>query len=161
MALKRIVFEPFEHLFQHIKQSDVRLYEALKRIVGLLGIYEETVNEHAGAIEEFKYHRTLVLKNTTVGDDIADHVTIYHDGRCKRVTGVLRVTVASDLKVRINRDGTELTTITIPSATDVDSVIIKEMDKEFKDGQVLSWDVTASDGKIDAAGVATITVEWE
>jgi hypothetical protein len=111
------------------------------------------------------YQRTVLLKDTTVGNDIADHVTVWGAaGTISIVTGVLRVAIASDLTLRIKIDGVTLGSFTIPHATAVDTPI------EFTTfagspavalEQVFSWDVTASDGSIDAAGVASFTVSWQ
>src|SRR4030042_481331 len=43
------------------------------------------------------YVRTLVLKDTAVRDDTADHVPIYTAGRAFRVIGVLRKVITADL----------------------------------------------------------------
>lgn len=39
----QLKFEPYEHLFQHIKQADMRLYEALKKIMRLQEVTIEEV----------------------------------------------------------------------------------------------------------------------
>ena len=41
----------------------------------------------------------LLLKDLTVGDDVADHVPIYHDGTGLRLLGVLRNLVVADLTI--------------------------------------------------------------
>ena len=109
------------------------------------------------------YIRTLLLKNTTVGNDVADHVPIYQAGSVIRVIGVLRRMVATDLTVRIKLNGKNLVTMTIPHTTLVDSPVITlpPTPEALADVAVLSWDVVASDGTIDAAGVASFTIEWQ
>lgn len=106
--------------------------------------------------------RTLLLKDTTVGNDIADHLTVQEDGSGTFIKAVLRKAVTSDLTVRVNKDGTPIGTITIPSATLVDQVCTLSISTvNFIKDEVLAWDVTASDGSQDLAGVASVTVEWQ
>jgi hypothetical protein len=113
--------------------------------------------------------RTLLLKDSTVGDDIADHVTIYVPGNASRVVGVLRLPITADLTVRINKvtppdTAVELISCTIPADTEVNTPIeftdFANDPEPLLDGDVLIWDVTESDGQIDAAGVAAFTFEW-
>lgn len=109
------------------------------------------------------YIRTLVLKDLTVGDDIADHVPIYIAGSAIRVIGVLRKAITADLVVRINLDGDELLTATIPADTAADTPLefTGFIDAALADLAVLSFDITGSDGQIDSAGVATFTLQWQ
>jgi hypothetical protein len=109
-------------------------------------------------------HRTLLLKDTTVGDNIADHVTAYMSGTAQRIVGVLRKAITSDLVVRVNRNSNELVTITIPLATAIDTPVevttFVLAEKTIADGDVFSFDVVDSDGLRDKAGVAAFTLEW-
>jgi hypothetical protein len=110
--------------------------------------------------------RTLDLKDTTVGDDIADAVVIFSQGSVKRVTGVLRKPITADLVVRLNLwiDGveSEVGTFTIPLSQGIHRPMAFDVDPiEFLDLSALTWDVVASDGSIDAGGIASFTVEWE
>jgi hypothetical protein len=113
--------------------------------------------------------RTLLLKDSTVGDDIADHTTIYVAGNASRVVGVLRLPITADLTVRINRvtapdAAVEIISCTIPADTEVDTPIefteFANDPEPLLDGDVLIWDVVESDGQIEAAGVAAFTLEW-
>ncbi len=108
--------------------------------------------------------RTLLLKDTAIGTDIADHVTVYADGVGRRIVGVLRLAITSDLTVRVKKNGTTLITLTIPDTTPIDtpveSTAFTDTPQAFADGEVLTWDVLASDGQVDAAGVAAFTLEW-
>ena len=108
------------------------------------------------------YIRTLLLKDTTAGNDIADHVPIWVKGKAARVIAILRKTISSDLIVRINLDGVALITVTIPGATAIDTPIIATefMTTQLADLQVLTWDVTASDGSKDANGIASLTLQF-
>ena len=128
-------------------------FEKLKR--------SEVIEEGAAG----PYKRTLLLKDTTEGNDIADHVTAYHNGTATRIVGVLRIAIEEDLTVRVNKNGDELVTITIPSGTAVDAPLEETTFvsgvETIVDGDVFSWDVTASDGQRDRAGVAAFTLEWE
>lgn len=107
--------------------------------------------------------RTLVLKDLTAGDDIADHVTAYAAGNGRRITGVLRKAITADLTVRVKLNGEEYITITVPADTEVDTAVEQT---EFAGSaavardDVFSWDITESDGQKDAAGIATFTLEW-
>lgn len=109
-------------------------------------------------------HRTLLLKDTTPGDNIADHVTAYMAGTARRIVGVLRKAITSDLVVRVNRNGNALVTITIPLATAIDTPVevttFVLAEKAIADGDVFSFDVVDADGLRDKAGVAAFTLEW-
>ena len=118
------------------------------------------------------FQRTLLLKDTTVGNDIADRVDVYgapgrRDSQCTRITGVLRKAITADLTLRIkNKKGSTTNTVgsfTIPMTTAVDTVVtFTTFDYNiFPDRSVFIWDVTASDSSIDAAGIASYTVEWQ
>ena len=110
------------------------------------------------------YVRTLLIKNTAVGTDVADHVPIWVAGTAVRVVGVLRNAITSDLTVRVNLDGSPLITLTIPHTTAVDTPVVKTATftpTSFDDLAVLSWDITASDGSTDPKGVCSLTVEWQ
>jgi hypothetical protein len=112
--------------------------------------------------------RTLLLKSTTVGNDIADHVTCYGGGAHTAilVTGTLRKAIAADLTVRINNVSPAGTVVvgsfTIPSATAVDTPVkfTSFTTSALPDLSVFTWDVTASDGSADPAGIASFTIEW-
>jgi hypothetical protein len=117
------------------------------------------------------FHRTLLLKDTTVGNDIADHTTIFVAGTALRLTGVLRLPITADLTVRCmiaHSGGTfsALVSLTIPSGhainTPIDSVAFTSTGaKNLVDGDVVRWDVTASDGSLDLGGVAAFNLEWQ
>lgn len=109
------------------------------------------------------FQRTLLLKDTTVGNDIADHVTVYEPGTATQMVGVLRKEITSALAVRVNKNGTPLITMGIPAATTVDTPVTSAAftSTAMAEGDVLTWDVTASDGSTDAAGVASFTLEWK
>lgn len=106
------------------------------------------------------FHRTLLLKDTATGSDVADHVTAYGTGTAHRVVGVLRKAIDSDLTVRVNLNGGMLAEITIPAATAINTPIVVTTTADITDGDVFSWDVVASDGSTDKAGVAAFTVDW-
>ena len=118
------------------------------------------------------FQRTLLIKDTTVGEDIADHVTVYEPGTATKVTAVLRVGLLSDLTVRINRNVVDglgvvhsnpLTSITIPAGTVPDVVIDFPgvAGTALEENDVLSWDIVAGDGQQDGYGVASVTLEWK
>lgn len=107
------------------------------------------------------FWRTLLLKNTAVGDDVADHVDAQTDGTAVKFVGLLRKTITEDLKVRVKKQGVAFCTLTIPIATPVDTLVQTTAftpTGAVTEGDVFSWDVTGSDGQIDAAGVATFTL---
>jgi hypothetical protein len=105
----------------------------------------------------------LLLKDTSVGDDIADHVPIWQAGTGVRVIGVLHYAITSDLVVRVKMNGMALITLTIPAATVVDTPVVATTftPPGFADLAILSWDVLASDGSADRGGICSITVEWQ
>ena len=98
-----------------------------------------------------------------MGNDVADHVPIYVAGTAMRIVGVLRLAITADLTVRVNLDGTALTSLTIPHTTPIDTPVVgtSPTPPTLGDLAVLSWDVTASDGSTSQGGVASITVEWQ
>ncbi len=110
-----------------------------------------------------KLHRTLLVKDTTVGNDIADRVTAYASGTASRIVGVLRKPITASLTVRVNKNGTAFVTITIPSATAISVPVTQTTfagSAAVLDGDVFSWDITASDGSRDVAGIASFTLDW-
>lgn len=108
------------------------------------------------------YIRTLLVKNTQVGNDIADHIVIQKTGTASQVVGVLRLAIAADLAININLNGALLITCTIPLATSVDTPLTftSFSSTALTANDVLSFDITASDGSLDVAGVASFTLEW-
>ncbi len=107
------------------------------------------------------FWRTILVKDSTAGTNIADNLTVQATGQGARIAAVLRVPIASDLIVVVNKGGAAIGTITIPSSTPVRTEVetsIKNI--KFVDGQILTFDITASDGQKNKNGVAAITVEW-
>jgi hypothetical protein len=108
--------------------------------------------------------RTLLLHDTRVGTNIADQVPVYVTGTGRRILGVLSREITEDLTIRVRLNGTTIATFTIPTATAVGTVVesttFSNDPQPFTDGDVLSWDVIASDGQIHRYGVASFTVEW-
>lgn len=106
--------------------------------------------------------RTLLIKDTTIGNDIADHVPIFIKSKAVRVIGVLRKAITSDLTVRVKLGGVALITLTIPHTTAIDAAVTSTafVNYALADLSVLSWDITASDGSKDANGVASLTVQF-
>ena len=129
-------------------------------------IYERTGGGGGGG----PFVRTLLLKDATVANDIADHVPIFRAGPVVRVIGVLRTAITEDLVVRVNLNlppdytgGVELVVLTIPADTEVDHPVIETTftPPSFPDLAVLSWDVVESDGQTNSGGIASITVQWQ
>ena len=127
----------------------------------------------AGAGDTRGGHRTLLVRNTTPGDDIADHTTVCASaGPCVgiRVVGVLRKGLDSDLTIRlriVSIAGTDTAIeCTIPAATIVnDPIVFTDWEtlpdtQPFLDGDVLIWDIVEGDTQSDGNGVAAFTVEW-
>lgn len=114
----------------------------------------------------------LLIKDTTVGNDIADHIMIsqpfttgspqvYQVGQGIRMTGVLRKAIASDLTVRINNvTHAQSWSLTLPAATPVNTVIAEPITGTFNDADVFTADVLASDGSKDPDGVASFQIEY-
>src|SRR3954454_6189945 len=97
----------------------------------------ETAGE-PGAARPF--HRTLLVKDTAVGADIADHVTAYASGTATRIVGVLRAAISADLTLHVQLNGTDLIVLTIPAATVVDTPVESTAFAftEINDGDVFS-----------------------
>lgn len=108
------------------------------------------------------YIRTLLVKDTTVGDDVADHVVIYAPGTAQRVMGQLRKAITQDLVVRANIAGSPLIYMRIPAATLVGSILTTSgfFFTGLLDLQVVTWDIISSDGSSDPGGVASFTLQW-
>ena len=110
-----------------------------------------------------------MLKNTAVGNNIADNVTEY-PGAARTVivvTAALRLAIASDLTIRINAvspsGSVVVGSFTIPSATAVATMLQFStfVTSSLADGSVFTWDVLASDGSTDGDGVASFTVWYQ
>ncbi len=114
-----------------------------------------------GAPSPQLFFRTIDVNDTAIGNNIAPNVTVMGTGPGTKIVGVLRKTITSDLVVRVNCGGSELGTLTIPSATAVKTPVSTPIKtKKLVENQVLTFDITGSDGSKDRNGVATITVEW-
>lgn len=117
------------------------------------------------------FQRTLLIRNTAVANDIADHLTCWGPSASHTVVevrGVLRKAIASDLTLRINSVLAGVTsvigTFTIPSSTGTDTPVNWTSGfttTALQDQSVFTWDITASDGSTDPAGVASFTIEWQ
>ena len=108
--------------------------------------------------------RTLLVKDSHIGNDIADHVTAQKTGTATRFAGVLRKAISSDLTVRVRKNGTIFCTLTIPGATGVGTVVETASFASagaIAEDNVFSWDITASDEQMDLFGVASFTLFWE
>ena len=112
--------------------------------------------------------RTLLVKVSALGNNIADNATIYAGGTASRVVGVLRLPITSPLTVRINRItggvSNPLIVCGIPSATAVGSPVAFSLftnnPQPLLDGDVLTFDILGSDGQADPNGVAAFTLQW-
>lgn len=108
------------------------------------------------------FSRTLLIKDTATGDNIADNVTVQASGKGIRIAAVLRTEIVSDLVVRVNKDDTEVAVLTMPAALAVRTEMeIPITEIQFTDKEILTWDILASDGSVEANGVASVTVEWQ
>ncbi len=70
--------------------------------------------------------RTLLVKDTTTGADISDHVVVQSSGSATGVVGVLRRTISADLTIQVNLHAPTIRTFlicTIPAATPIDTPI--------------------------------------
>lgn len=115
---------------------------------------------------------TLDLKDTTVGNGIADVVPVHSStpgdpSTAQRVIGVLKTAITSDLTLRINvvvsGSPSVVGTFTIPHTTAVNTAVVftSFTTSALPDLSVLTWDVTASDGAAVSEGVATFVLIWE
>lgn len=115
---------------------------------------------------------TLDLKDTTVGNGIADVVPVHSttagvSSTAQRVLAVLKQAIASDLTLRINVTVSGVTsvvgTFTVPHTTAVNTALTftSFTTSALPDLSVLTWDVTASDGSAASPGVATFILIWE
>src|SRR5262245_7545150 len=112
--------------------------------------------------------RVLLLKDLTVGDDIAEHQYIFlppgvETGVGRRIVAVLRLAITADLEVRFRNvtQSAGVATITIPAATAVDDPVTLDIpEQRFQDRDVIAPDIVASDGSVDAHGICAVTLEW-
>jgi hypothetical protein len=121
----------------------------------------------AEAQDPATFKRDLTIYDSTVRDDAAPHTTVYHDGTAFRLLAVLRVEITADYTVRINKAGSELITVTVPSSTAVDEVLEWSLAQgsppvlgPFFDKEVLTTDILESDGQIVDDGILQLTVQW-
>lgn len=134
----------------------------------------EQIDQLGGGGAGGPYQRTLLIKNTAVANDIADHVTCYGPvpgvaHTVILVTAVLRKAITADLVVRVNNVSGATTnvvgTFTIPAATAVDTVLsfagADITTATCPDLSVFTWDITASDSSSDSGGVCSLTVVWQ
>lgn len=144
-------------LLKHLNRTWIIFFEQLLEAIS--SATKETTGE-AGAVGP--WIRTLLLKDTTIGDDIADHVPVFIAGTTVRLIGVLRKVITTNLTVRCKLDGTTLVTLTIPSSTAIDTPVMETTftPPDLPDLGILTWDVTASEGLQDANGVASFTLQW-
>ncbi len=116
-----------------------------------------------GSSQRF-YDSRFLLRNTAVGNDIADMISVYGSGLGYRLTGMLHEVISSDLTIRINKAASPIITFTLPSSTavgvNVESTTFNSDPQPFTDGEPLTFDVTASDGSISATGIASYMLEW-
>lgn len=160
MAIKN----PFQYLYYHIKSpwnlnklqtsGDQKLYDALNRIVDQLQDVTPTT---------VRYIRTLLIKDSTVGVNIADAPVIQNDGIPFRVSAVLKTQISAPLVININVNGLLLIQCTIPNtaklltAIDFTNFSITSLQQD----QVLTADIISSDGLIVSSGIASFTLEWQ
>jgi len=119
--------------------------------------------------------RTFLVKDSTVGTNIADIVPIVTPMTLgspvvratlvgQEIVAVLKVAIGSDLTVRINKTSqgspviVDTWTITIPSSAAPGYVSETYINEQFNHLDVLSADVIASDGQQVADGIASFTV---
>ena len=164
------MFEPVQGRDQPENQfsEDWELHRAWKIF------FEDLCSKMTRAAQRGPFIRTLLLKDTTVGVSIADHLDVFVDGVGIRIVGVLRKVLTADLtadlyvlKIEDVGSGFQLLqSCTIPQATAVNTPIdftsfTSNALRQMKKGDVLRWDVTASDGQADKYGVAAFTFVWQ
>lgn len=148
-------------LLGRLSRTWIKFWEQIDQLGGL-----------GGAAGPFQ--RTLLVKNTVVANDIADHVTCYGPipgvaHTVILVTAVLRKAITADLVVRVNNVAGVTTnvvgTFTIGLATAVDTVLSFSgadiTTPSCPDLSVFTWDITASDGSSDGGGICSLTVTWQ
>jgi hypothetical protein len=132
-----------------------------------MSLIAKKMNDHINATNlKSSFHRTLLLKDTTVGPDIADRVPIRIAGTDMAVHGVLRKPITKDLAVAIkcyapSYQGVILK-ITIPKQTKPSEIVTVSHPVMAAMGEmaVFTFDVITSDGQKDGNGVASFTMEW-
>lgn len=115
------------------------------------------------------YIRVLLLKDLTVGTDVAEHQYIFlpegtDSGTGRRIVALLRTAITSDLVVKFRNvtAGADIATVTIPASTSVDDPVEVDIsDQTFSDKDVIAPDILASDGTFNGRGICAITLEWE
>lgn len=144
------------HLTKHLTRTWIIFFERLAKKV------KETVNQGAAG----PFHRTLLLKDLTIGNDIADIVDVCDAaGTGLIITGALRKPIIKDLIVRASLDGATIFTFTFPKDTPVrkelTSTTFANDPQDFPLRALFTWDVVDSDGSKDANGVASVSVYWQ
>ncbi len=123
--------------------------------------------------------RFLMLKDTTVGVNIADIVPVSMPeddstsppilavGKGRRIVAVVRISPTADLVVQFRKEGlfasppTSMSwTITIPALAITGEIVILPIEGDFEDLDEIYVDVLASDGVADRNGIASFVIEW-
>ncbi len=174
--------EPFGHFrytLEFINTSQISTYiNTLQNLAntGPLNNQQPTTGTAPGAAIPILDSRTFLVKDSTVGTSIADHVPVilpiatpsprtYQVGTGMEIAAILGVVITADLQVKINKKPlsgpTTSWTITIPMATAVDDILTTVIDTDqFHYHDIFSADVIASDGQIVPRGVASFTIVW-
>jgi hypothetical protein len=116
------------------------------------------------------YVRVLLLKDLTVGNDIAEHQYIFlptpasETAVGRRIVAVLTRPITADLVVRFRNitQSSVIASITVPAATPIDTPVQVDITNiTLQDEDVIGADITASDGQVNAQGICAMTLEWE
>ncbi len=114
--------------------------------------------------------RTLLIRNCTVANDVADHLPCMGTSPTHQIVlvrGVLGRTISSTLTVRINSTIAGVTSVigsfSLPSTTPLDTDVdfTSFTTASVADGSVFTFDITAGDGSTSSAGVATFTIVFK
>src|SRR6266568_377499 len=111
------------------------------------------------------YQRTVLLKDLTIGNNIADNVVIWgpvnYTGQyqAKVVEVVLRKAITQDLHVDLTMKGVVYTNIIVPHTLIpmVPMNFINFINAIFPNDGVFSANITASDGSVDIDGICSLT----
>lgn len=112
---------------------------------------------------------TFDLNDTTVNTDVTPHVPVRFPGNALELTGVVKKDITADLVCNVKQTTSSGTTtlgsITIPAHTLLNKTIsvtsFTNKPQKLAVGDILSIDITASDGSSDPDGVATVVLRWE
>jgi len=101
------------------------------------------------------------LSNLTTGTNVAPVFVVRSSGTPSELCLISKYVLSVDLGITVNKNGTSIATITWPSTSAVNTEIVQTLTGiTFAVGDVISVDITSSDGSINSTGIATLILSY-